>query len=250
MPSLNFPGPTRRVEFEEEISGIKAKIINDTNKEIFIKFELSLESSSKEKKLSSKSKILLSKELQMSKKDTSEWYGPYSILFSKKIFSPGKYTLKAQIISLDEENKGEIYYKITRVIYLAENPKAVGKLKDFRYEEFSEQNRELQYRVEEENNGLVIFININHPSYEIFDKLKEVTQMSKQEVNDPMKYYLLEIGLQALLTEDLNNEARFLGANRKNFLTLLKHDDESIHEKTLAYRDKIPQKMLFRAYKK
>ena len=244
MSPLEYPGPTRRIELGEKVSGIKSKIINDTEKNISIKFEISLEGSSKAKKIE---KVILNKNLKISSKSTSRSFGPYSITFGKNEFSPGKYTLKAELISLDDENKGEIYHKITKAIYLGIDPKAIGMFKKFDEREFPENEKKLKYKVDEEDDAFVIFVNVAHPCWKKAEKLSEyLKKNNEKDLGDPYDEYYLEIGLSAAIDEDLNQKGNFIEKDeRENFQRILKRDDDDILGKSLKYRKKIMEEQLF-----
>lgn len=250
MPPIKFPGPMRRVEFNEKVSEIRSRIVNDTKKDIYIKLKITLESASKSKKLSNKSKkiVKIIDKLEIASKSKSEWYGPYSILFSKK-FKPGKYILKAEIISLETKNKGEIYYKITRAIYLGiDPPPAIGMFKKFDEVDFFGEDKKLKYKIEEEGNkSLTMLINVLHPSWRRADTLKNLVSKNSEIGGDPIEDYYLGIGLSVAVEEDLRQKANFLGKEGKNFQKILKRDMDGLFEKTLANYKKIQQEILFDA---
>ena len=251
IPPLEFPGPTRRIEFDEELCGIKSRIINDRNTETQIKFEMALEGTSRGERLAGKPKFVFAafNKIKLPPKYKTDWYGPYSIVFSEKNFMPGKYTLKAKIVGLEEE-KGKILHEITRVIYVSVDPPiGRGMFGGFEYHEFEGLNRKLQYRVEEdEEDKRIILVNISHPSYLIADGFNKIVNETKIRVKiNPMKSYLLDIGLKALIREDLITEAKSVRDDDK-FVKLIEKDNENIHGKTLQYFDGLCQENLFDAY--
>ena len=244
MYPLEYPGPTRRIEIGDKLSGIKSKIINDTEKNISVKFEISLEGSFKAKKIK---KTILNENLEIYSKNTSKLFGPYSITFGKDEFSPGKYILKAELISLNNENKGEIYHKITKAIYLGIDPKAIGMFKKFEEREFPENEKKLKYKVDEEDDAFVIFVNIAHPCWKKADKLSGyLKKNNEKDMGDPYDEYYLEIGLSAAIDEDLKQKGNFIEKDeREEFQRILKKDDDDILDKSLKYRKKIMEEQLF-----
>lgn len=250
MPPLTYPGPTRRVEFEEEVSGIRAKIVNNFGGETEVKFEMSLKGTSRAQRLvegKPKKVLTLVSQMKLPPKSESDWYGPYSILFSKKDYKPGKYTLKAEIVALSGKHKGEVYHKITRAIYAAIDPPAIGMFRGFQHSDFQGGDRKLKYKVEEEGKGLVIYVNTLHPAWKKAGKLLKIVQTSKEKDIDPQRDYYLDIGLDAAVTEDLKQKGSFLGEKDKEFKRIIKEDIEGIRDKILDYKVRLHQEQLFDA---
>lgn len=250
MPPFVLPGPTRRVNLDEEVKEIKARVVNDSKNETLVRFGISLKRPARAKRMTGEPMrvIELIEQMRVPAGKKSKWYGPYSILFSKDKYDAGKYTLKAQIVALEGKRKGEVFHKITRAIYVAVDPRAVGKFRKFEPAEFPEAIKRLRYRVEEEEEGLVIYYNIEHPAYKRADRMREIVQQGKERVINPVYDYLLDIGLAVLVTDDLSGEAKLLGDAGKHFRRLIEKDYEGIHEKVLSNRETLHQQLLFDAY--
>jgi len=249
MPPIEFPGPTRRVDFGDVIGGITARIINDTNEEIDVKFDIVLEGASKENRIAGKSQKVLKRidKLSLTAKTKTLWYGPYTIEFADSEFTPGKYILKAKIVAVSK-NKGEILHRISRAVYVSVNPPAGrGVFRDFVHSEFTGTNKKLQFRVEEEEEGKVIYVNIEHPCYIEAGRLNQILRDNKINDINPIKSYHIDIGVKALITEDLTGETRFAKDN-KGLLKILQKDYDDIHGKILNTYQNLYQRNLYDAY--
>jgi len=250
MPVFVFPGSTRRVNFNDEISGIRARIINDSKDKVKVNFEMALWKGGRLKKITEKpiKELEPTQEVILPPHSKTKWYGPYSIHFSKKDFEPGQYTLKSQIVSLSEKRRGEVLHKITRAIYVEVDPPAIGRFRRFEYSPFPENMKKLRYWVDEEDKALVIKINIEHPLYKRALKINEEMQRNKKKEVNALHDYLLDIGLAVLIKEDLFSKAKLLGKEGKSFLKLIERDYEGIHEKIYNIREKLHQELLYDAY--
>lgn len=252
LPPFEFPRMTRRVNYGEKIKGIKARIINESDSEIRVSFELALISAGRPKEAIIRPIRTLEHvdEIKLATGEKSDWFGPYEIIFSKKEFEPGRYTLKATIKALEGEQKGQDLYKVTRAIYLEMNPPSgLGLFKDMKPCEFPQGLKKRRYQVEEENDKLLIRYNIEHPAFKRADELKSILRKAKVKRIDPVFDYLMEIGLEVLITEDLRGEAHLLGKEKEKFKKLIEKDHVGVLEKTLNYWSMLHQELLFETMK-
>jgi len=248
LPPFEFPGVTRRVNYGEKIKGIRARIINESKNEIKVSFELTLISAARPKEVIIKPIKTLEcvDEIKLASREKSDWFGPYEITFSKEEFEPGRYALKATIKALEGEQKGQELYKVTRAIYLEVNPPpGLGLFKDMKPYGFREELKKRRYQVEEEDDKLLIRYNIEHPAFKRADELKRILRKAKVKNVDPVRDYLIEIGLEVLITEDLRKEAYLLGKEKERFKKLIERDHVGVLEKTLNYWNLLHQELLF-----
>ena len=242
MPPFVLPGQTRKVKYGETITNIRARIINDSDVPIILKFELDVKSPARAKTLvgTGKKQIDYVDRILLEPHTTSKWYGAYTLTFDKAD-PPGKHTFEAQITALDGVQKGEILHRITRAIYLEVDPEAIGRFQGFDFSDFPEPIKKLKYYTDEEEKGLKIHINAGHPTYK---RASEQSEQVKSGTPDPMEDYLMTIVMAVFVDDDLLGEAKL---QEEKLRSLLSKDDMGIAETVLKHSSRKQQEMLYDA---
>lgn len=163
IEEMNFPrlGDVR-VNYEETISNIKTRIVNDSPSEILVRFKLFLRFYDKLIKTYNEPDITVS---ALSKSDS---IGPYKETFKQADFpDTGRYTIVAKIISLRDEDKGTELDVENRSFYLEEDPPERGLFEKCEPLEFPERAKMVMAEcLAGERGGLVLQYNLNHPAQE------------------------------------------------------------------------------------
>lgn len=152
-----------RVNYGETAQNIKARIVNDAEQDILVKFKLFLRFFDKP------IKTYIEKDVTIPAKSVTKFFGSFQEKFTKETFpDTGKYTVVAKIISLREEDKGTEFDYKTKSFYLEEDPPMKGLFE--RCEAFGFPDEEpvkywFGYSEIGSERGLVLYYNLNHPSY-------------------------------------------------------------------------------------
>ena len=248
MPPLVYPRFIRRVNFGERLYGTKARVVNDSKNRIVIKFGMTLSKSSRKDKIAVKPQLIARADvLEIPAGKKSSWYGKDNMMFSEEKFEPGRYILASEIVALEGEHKGNVLDRVTRPIYLERDPPpAQGIFHRMEPAVFPDATKKRKYSLNEEDGALVLYYNVEHPAYIRVDRMREIAQQVKERKIDPMFDYLLDIGLSALITEDLIDQARLVtGDKGKHFQKLMEKDIEGIRGATLTEREKLHQEFMY-----
>lgn len=253
MPPLVFPSVTRRVDFNERVYGTKARIVNDSKRDIPVQFNMALYKSTRGK-LYPKPVLVLAQidRITLQPKGKTSWYGKDFIEFSKSEFTHGQYSLMSEIIGLEGEDKGKRLDRITRAIYLEVNPPPVeGLFREMQPAEFPLPIRKRRYSVNEENGSIIIYYNTEHPAYKRVNMMREIAQQNKVKGVNPLYDYLLDIGLAIFVTEDLESNVNLLGTEGMKIKKIIERDEQGVvddvRRKVLAWREKLHQELWFDA---
>lgn len=248
MPEPSYPNPPlRRIEFEQEVSKIKAWAVNDSAHSEKLSFEFRLKkkhgySISGEEVI----KVFKEDELVLQPKKKTRVFGPYSVVFARNNFESGMYVIEARIFSLPTS----IELDATRhLVYLDINPPASGLFKDIQYTEFNPPMNKLQYRIERDRDEFILKINTLHPLYQRASKIQEYLVSVGRSDLRPLDYdYVLNLGISALMKEDLVDQGKLL--EKELSLTEVRNKDFELYEQTLHHGLKLQQELLHTAFKR
>jgi len=173
MGDINLPRQgDLRVNYGESISNIKARIINDSNSEVIVRFHFFIRLSGRSGRLI---KIYTEQDVTIPPQQNSDYFGPYQETFRKAHFpDKGGYTIEAKIISLRDEDKGERLDVEKRSFYLEEDPPPYGLFEKCDPVEFPERAKMIMVEcLTGERGGLVLQYNLNHPAQEAVQEEEE-----------------------------------------------------------------------------
>ncbi len=201
IPDLKFPQSSRRVNFEEVISGTYVIPINDTEDSLMVIVKVYISPADGSEPI-----ILQEKEFNLVR-GRGPKIGLDSINIDKR-FKKGKYVIKAQMRSIEDteiiykgnkvEKSFKIYDRINQTFFVEQDPPESGPI-DFQGE--PREDKDFIFRWEEDNDGYIIYYNESHP---------RIKPLLKDE--DKLKEYLYEqgilIALQIKLEENLTENAK------------------------------------------
>ena len=179
----NYPEKNIRVNYGQIVKNIRTKIINESSSVVSSKFFLTILSQDFERSI-------LEKEIIIEKNSTSDEICFAEIEFSKNQFKKGKYTIKAQLVSLDKKTKGDILDTKTLPIFLEVDPPIGGIFGNY---VLLDQPKDHKMGWAEMTSSKINLLNINigHSAY------KEAL------VEDQLKFYILLVGLSELTRFDV-----------------------------------------------
>lgn len=159
LTSVQFPRETRRVNYGEEITDVKVRVVNQTEDPVELKLQLYL---------LKEDEVLvtyLDEDILLGSRRATETYGPFSQRFTPKEFPrKGAYKLRARIVSLMKPKKGEELHKITRIFYLEEEPPEQGLFEKCIPIEFPLEVQHLMGEAIPGDAGYVLRYNTKHPA--------------------------------------------------------------------------------------
>ncbi len=182
-----------KVNYNEKIENIKARIVNDTDLSVTIRFKLFLRFFDKIIKVYSE------EDTTIPPKSRSHEFGPFDEVLTEKGFPDvGKYTVVAKIVSLMDADKGaELDYK-TKSFYLEEDPPMRGlfeRCEAFGFPDEEEVKYLMGYSETGSERGLVLNYNVNHTAY-----------TAVGDIEDDLAAYILRIAGHELCRYDLLQE--------------------------------------------
>lgn len=160
---MNFPRQDDlRVNYGESISNIIAKIVNDSDTEVIVRFKLFVRFYDR------LIKTYAEQDLVIPSQHSSDHIGPYQETFQQPEFpNTGRHTIVAKIISLRDEDKGTELDVENRSFYLEEDPPERGLFEKCETMEFPGRARMIMAEsLTGERGGLVLQYNLNHPAQE------------------------------------------------------------------------------------
>jgi hypothetical protein len=226
LEEISLPRPSDiRVNFGESVKNIKMRVVNDggRNLEMRVKFFLRF--------YDKLIKTFFEDDIKVDAKSITEDFGPFEEKFTEANYpDKGKYTITAKIVSLMEENKGlELDYK-TKSFYLEEDPPMRGLFE--RCEAFGFPDEDpikywIGYSEYGSERGLVLYYNLNHPSY---------TPVS--EIEEDLAEYILRIAGPEICRYDLMQETSvlFREQNRDDPQEILKQERKIVGELIYKFR--------------
>jgi len=226
MEELSLPRPADlRVNYGESIGNIKAKVVNDSERDIVVRLNLFLRYYDKVLR------IFLKEDVEVEAHSISKVFGPFEERFTKdKYRDRGKYTIVAKILSLMDEDKGTELDYDTKSFYLEEDPPMRGLFE--RCEAFGFPDEEpikfwMGYSEYGSERGLVLYYNLNHPGY---------TSVSENE--EDLAEYILRIAAQEICRYDLMDEKPifFTEDQRKDSQEILKVERKVLGELIYKFR--------------
>lgn len=182
-----------KVNYNEKVKNIKAKIINDEDMAVTVRFKLFLRYFDKIIKPYSEEDITIPP------KSRSHVFGPFNETLTRKSFPDrGKYTVVAKIVSLMDADKGaELDYK-TKSFYLEEDPPMRGlfeRCEALGFPDDEEVKYLMGYSETGSERGLVLYYNLNHTTYTVV-----------ADIEDDLTAYILRIAGHELCRYDLLQE--------------------------------------------
>jgi hypothetical protein len=256
MPKPTFPHiETRRIEYGETVSDIKASVVNDSGKPRKMKLTLVLKTASRRGIPERTLKELVSKELVVAANEKSEDFGPYKIMFDRHTYADGTYALDAEIVLLEGDvldekfGKGMVLDQERELIYLNENPPAGKGLFELIDKVEFKQEKTLQYRIKDKDGKIRIEINTLHPGYkhaeEIDDFLSKYRRSQNKNMSNPLVDYDIHIGAEAIALYDLKKEANLISDAdiKKRFIAQRKEDKVAFYEEAMNRASRIAQEI-------
>jgi len=158
---INFPRENNlRVNYGESISNIRARIVNNSNIEVNVRFKLFIRFYDKPIKTYAEQDFVIMPQ------NSTDYIGPYQETFQKADFpNTGCYTVEARIISLRDEDKGTKLDVKNKSFYLEGDPPEHGLFEKCEPMEFPERAKMIMAEaLKGERGGLILQYNINHPA--------------------------------------------------------------------------------------
>jgi len=199
LEELILPRPDDlRVNYNESVQNIKARVINDSNQDIFIRIRLFLRFIDKE------IKIYIDNDLNLAPSSISEVYGPFVEEFTESSFpDKGKYTIVAKIISLMDKDKGLPYDYKSKSFYLEEDPPQKGIFERCEPVNFPDDLKYLMgYSEYGSERGLILNYNVGHTGY-----------LAVSEEEEDLAEYILRIAGPEVCRYDLDQDDGVLFKN-------------------------------------
>jgi hypothetical protein len=149
-----------RVNYGETISNIGARIVNNSDTVVIVRFKLFIRFYDR------LIKTYTEQDFTIQPKHSSDRIGPYKETFQQTEFpSTGRHTIVAKIISLKDEDKGTEIDIENRSLYLEEDPPQYGLFEKCEPMEFPERAKMIMAEsLTGERGGLVLQYNLNHPA--------------------------------------------------------------------------------------
>lgn len=164
MPDIKLPNPGyRRVNHGETVQNISAGIINETEESANVQLRLYL------RYYEEKQKEYHNEEYTVDADSSIDLVGPFEETFDEDTYpNVGKYTFVARVISLEEDDKGDVLDEKRRSFYLEEEPPAEGGIfEDAKAMEYPEDVNHLFGHVRTgEEGGYILEYNAGHPEYD------------------------------------------------------------------------------------
>lgn len=234
IPDLNFPNSTRRVNYGEEITGSYVIPINETDNDIYVLVKTYIAPSD-----GSEPEILQEKEFNL-EPGAGQHIGAPFIKIDKK-FRPGKYTIKAKMICLEDTEillKGEkvekgfcIYDRINQTFYVEEDPPESGPIN---FLPKPKNDKSFIFEWEPDYGGYLIYYNTLHPRIKLLGDVSELTEY----LVELGIFIALQIKLEESLSENITDDADFasliksknIGAVMKLFISKYSQYQWDIHK--------------------
>ena len=226
MEELSLPRPEDlRVNYGEEVGNIKIKIVNESINELNIRLKFFLRYFDK------LVKTYIEQDVTVMASSSSQDYGTFDEIFTESAFpETGKYTVVAKIISLHDENKGDVLDHKTKSFYLEEDPPMRGLFENC--EAYGAPDEEpikywVGYSESGSEKGLILNYNINHPSY---------APVSENE--EDLAEYILRLAAQEICRFDLlqENPVLFEEEQRDDPQEVLKQERNIVGEALFKFR--------------
>jgi len=190
--NFKFPTNTLRVNYGETISDIKLTLENDTNQpvNVGIRFSILFDEDeivqnfiyNEEYSINANSKIVILENKE--------------ILIDENIFSnKGKYTFYSKLLSLNDNNRGEVLHQLSKHFWVEENPPQKGIFEDIEAVAYPEELKTIQGEaVTTDKQSFKFMYNSLHPA-----------KKSVEKDEDKLTNYLIELMCLELAWIDLRN---------------------------------------------
>lgn len=200
---IKYPPPSdsRRVEFGEKVSDIKARVANYSGFPVNYKLKMSLKKKEGLRKENEKEKIVLvDTKGEISAKEKTDWMGNQTIHFDEGSFEEGTYVISAVSQSTD----GKYRREARKLIYLNKDPPFQGGIiKELNVDTFEPPSNRLQYRSRvEEDKRITLILNDSHPLFDM---------NTKRNSNEPREDYIVQCGMNAFLEHDFKGKGKIAG---------------------------------------
>ena len=160
---MNFPRQDDlRVNYGESISNIGARIVNNSDTEVIVRFKLFVRFYDR------LIKTYAEQDFVIPPRHSSDHIGPYQETFQQADFpNTGRHTIVAKIISLRDEDKGTELDVENKSFYLEEDPPERGLFEKCEPMVFPERAKMIMAEaLTGERGGLILQYNRNHPANE------------------------------------------------------------------------------------
>lgn len=214
-----------RANYGESVDNIRMRIVNNSDKDANLRVNFFLRYFDKP------IKTYVEQDYELRPGQVSSDFGPYKEIFTKHEFSDiGKYTIVGRIISLRDEDKGDIIDHKTKGFYLEEDPPMKGMFE--RCEAYGAPDEEpikywLGYADIGSEKGLVLNYNLNHPSY-----------CAVSDDEEGLSEHILRIAAHEMCRYDLLQEESILfkDAQRSDPQEVLKMERHIVGEALYKFR--------------
>lgn len=224
IPLFDFPRESHRVNYGEKVGNIRLIAHNDTNVKVKLGLKMYLLFDNTQLV-----KYIENEELELNPSCASQPLGPFEQFFSKEDFpGKGRYTIRAKMISLDKETKGDELHTLSRHFWLEQDPPEKGLFEKCEALDYPEEMMKIMGEaVRGEDKGYIFQYNNLHPA-----------KLAIDEDEDLLTDYLVNImGLQ-LPWVDLRREKP----------TLFSEDDLETSENVAQKISKIIGQILYEYY--
>ncbi|NOH04737.1 MAG: hypothetical protein HND47_23585 [Chloroflexi bacterium] len=183
MPLFKFPRDSHRVNYGETVSNILLTAYNDTEKKVQVGLKMYLFFEDVQLV-----KYIENEEIRLYSHSASKTFGPFKQHFTEEDFpGKGKYTIRAKMISLDKETKGDELHVLSRHFWLEQDPPEKGLFEKCEALDYPEEMIKIMGEaVRGESEGYLFQYNNIHPAKRAVD-----------DEEDSLTEYLVKImGLQ------------------------------------------------------
>jgi hypothetical protein len=196
MPLFEFPRDTHRVNYGEYVKNILLNALNDTQKPVKVGLKMYLLYEDIQLV-----KYIDNEEIEINRNSSSQIYGPFEQLFTEVDFpAKGKYTIRAKMISLDKETKGDELHILSRHFWVEQDPPERGLFEKCEALDYPEEMIKIMGEaVRGESNGYLFQYNNIHPAKRAVD-----------DDEDTLTDYLVKIMGMQLPWIDLRREEPIL----------------------------------------
>lgn len=228
LEDLDLPRPgDLRINYGETAGNIGMRILNESDTDIRVRSKLFLRYFDRPMKTFDERDIVIPAH------SCSIDIGPFEEELTESAYPDrGKYTIAAKIFSLEEEDKGFELDNKTKTLYLEEDPPMRGLFERCEAFGFPDEEPVKYWRGYSEagsERGLVLYYNVNHPTYgEVSDSLEDLAE------------HILEIAGQEVCRYDLiqSTPVLFRGIDRDNPADILAREREVVGKILYKFRRK------------
>lgn len=242
----DYPTPrSRRVEFGEEISEVKARVSNYSDIPQEYHLEVALKKKEGFRRENEKEiMVFVKKDSTLPPKEKTGWFGPWEIPFQKGVYNEGTYVISALVTN---PKTGKTIDEMRKLIYLnTDPPLEAGIFSELSLKALEPPDNKLQWRTRMTiEHKYELILNDAHPLFELNSEMKR--GLKKKE---PTKEYVRNCGLDALFDIDLKGRGYIVEKLGLNTIKELREKNFEPFENTLYETSRARQEFLFNAYRK